>query len=339
MKNQDYTVATALEKRKQSKQKPFFAAFLSTILIVSFFTACGTKNETINDYRKGRNQEIQQYSISKLQSDYSEENRNAVNEIVSECKNTINKSNDKEKIDTAVLNAKQALDNIEPLQSDELQEGAYFITEIGYEWYTKTYFHPNNIIEKMRSLWVLIKNGQMTVSVRDRTAYELNENNGIYRGVSPVSFVDIWLSNDILYIRNGKNTLQYSIDSTYDVSTIAQTKQLATPSDITITDKQNYVSLMWAFSPNYGYFGAAVEIKNADNDDFTPIKIERPYMNTMVAQLFLNNYLRQGENLIRIYNIGGYWINTSKTVSLSEKSDYVTFKVTVTDNTIITVQL
>lgn len=228
------------------------------------------------------------------------------------------------------MNAKQNIDGVAPLQSDALQDGAYFITDTSFETYNANR-HPLQGDANQKYVWAMIIGNQITINNSYRTAYTITDNNGIYRGVSFVSSIDIWLINDVLYIRD-KSTLSYKVDSTYDIS-VSQTKQLAAPFDISITDGAlNEVSLLWAYSHDYGYFGCGVEIKNSEYTDFTPIQIQYPWINTVVVDS-LQNHLKQGENLIRLHNIGGYSITNDKTVYASLKSDYVTFRVFVTDNT------
>lgn len=325
----NYVVDTTHEKHKVGKLIICFVVFLSITAL--FLTACDTKNNPINDYRQEKVQEIQLYAATKLQSNYSEQNRAIINSAVKTYRQSIDSAKSTEEIDSLLINAKQDIDGVEPLQSDTLKDGAYFITDTSFEMYNANRSPLQGDANK-QAVWALIIGNQITVSNSRRTVYAITENNGIYRGDSLVSTIDIWLINNVLYIRD-TSTLSYRVDSTYDTSTVSQTKQLSIPSDISITDGElKQVSLLWAYSHDYGYFGCGVEIKNSELTDFTSIQIQYPWINTVVVDS-LQNHLTQGENLIRLHNIGGYSITNDKTVYISLKSDYVMFRVFVADNT------
>lgn len=305
----------------------YCGAFVSIIVTSTYIP----NDTTINAYRQIKKQEIQAYATAKLNDNYSEDNRAIVNSTIETCNQSIDSAKSTEEIDSIIMNIKQIIDGVEPLQSDTLKDGAYFITDTSFELYNSNR-HPLQGDANPKYIWALIVGNQITISNSYITAYTITENNGIYRGSSFISSVDIWIINNVLYIRD-KSTLSYKIDSAYDTSIISHTKQLAAPSEISITDGElEQVSLLWSYSSDYGYFGCGVEIKNSEHTDFTPIQIQYPWINTVVVDC-LQGYLKQGENLIRLHNIGGYSITNDKTVYASLKSDYVTFRVFVTDNT------
>lgn len=308
---------------------------LLLIITSSIALACTNDDTTLNNYRQTEKQEIQAYVTTKLQDNYSEENRSKINEIIAESNKYIDNAKSSQEINDLTTNTKQKLDKIAPQQSAKLEDGVYFLTDTSYEWYKKKLYSHGEIIYD-RWLWALIIDNVITVYDKDYTVYTIYDNHGIYRGASFDSTIDIWLSNGNLFLRDWKdknNTLQYQIDSTYDITSIAETKQLAAPHDITIYDNDiNNIALLWLYSQDYGDFGCGVEIKNSECTDFTPIKVGHLSMNTMIVDS-LQDYLKQGENLIRIHNIGGYSITNDKKVSASVRSDYVTFRVVVTDGT------
>lgn len=306
---------------------------LLLIILSSIALAC-SNDTALEDYRQTKKQEIQTYATTKLQDSYSEENHSKINEVIATCNKSIVGAKNTDEVNSIIIDAKQQLDIIEPAQSAPLKDGAYFITDASFEWYN-AHRYPLQGNADQHYIWALVVGNQITIDNSRRTAYTIADNNGIYHGASFVSYdnVDIWMINDTLYIRDSYKVLSYKVDSDYDTSTISQTEQLTTPSDISFGYGDiKHVSFSWPYSYKYGDFGCGVEIKNSEYTDFTPIQIEYPWMNKMVVDS-LHDYLKPGENLIRIHNLGGYSITNDKRIFAYVRSDYVTFRVFVTDNT------
>lgn len=311
------------------------------LIIISCMTwACNSDSNTVSVYKQTKKQEILTYATAKLNANYSEENRAVVNSTVKKCQQSIDGAKSTKEIDSIIMNAKQNIDGIEPLQSDALKDGAYFITDTSFLLYNSNR-NPLQADANPEYIWALIYGNQITISNSLTTVYTITDNNGIFRGISFVSYnyIDIWLINDVLYLRDNNKTMSYQVDTTYDMSTVSQTTKLAAPREITITDGElSDVSLSWSYSHDYGYFGCGVEIQNSEYTGFTSIQIQYPWANTMVVD-DLQNCLKQGENIIRIHNIGGYSITNDKAVYVSLNSDYVNFRAFVTDGSVTVEQI
>lgn len=307
-----------------------------------------------NDYKSAQKTEIHNYAEAKGKDNYSAENWSMILELVSTGNAAIDAAKGKLAVNLAVCEAKMAIDGIAPKESDIIHDGAYFITDAGWEKYVRK--HAKDIDEKEgwiqdvidaggvekwspsflpRSLlWVAIIDEKMTVSIDSRTVYQISRDNELYNGQSLHSPITFWLTDDILYIRKGSETTQYKQDTTYKRSESEPYIPNA-PENIEYSSGEiglNYVFLQWQNAIDAGNFGAAVEIKKAGMQDYSLVRIEQVYMNTYVAQFRESDFL-QGENFLRIYYIGGPIINrVEKLLILHQNSDYKVFSIKVNED-------
>ncbi len=321
------------------------------ILVGTMFVACDSQ-EDLTPYRKTKIGEIQSYAAAKIQCEYSESNVAAINEIVENGKRSVNKSKSRTDIDSTVINTRQALDMIEPLRSEEIRDGVYFMTDIGYEWYHKRY----GDWPAKEWLYVIIINGQMISSHKSTYVYTVSENNGIYLGTTwneywkPFYSMSVWQTDGVLYARRNSagwnyETCQYRLDTTIDITDI-ETKQLSALSSTDMEIDEDlysyYIYIRWKYELKYGNFGILIEIKNDEFNDYTPVNTHRrsgPFSLSAGFHTFkydkideISYYLKQGEHYVRVSNMGGYLLNKERKIVQYIQSDYVYFKITVTSD-------
>ncbi len=341
------------------------------ILVGTMFVACDSQ-EDLTPYRKTKIGEIQSYAAAKIQCEYSESNVAAINEIVENGKRSVNKSKSRTDIDSTVINTRQALDMIEPLRSEEIRDGVYFMTDIGYEWFRTCHFiykgasgcegdvnfdyEEHKQEYKMDSLYAMIINGQIILSHDSASVYSITKESDIYKLLLPIERLkseyirNMWLTDDILYVRyintryDSCETYQYKLDPTIDTTEIVYAKQLEMPSsaDIVIKESRDSISLTWGYIfDKYGKFGALTELKNDEYSEYTPVTISREgiFKICVIFKAYRHtdnekksNQLNIGEHFIRVCNLGGYYLREDKTVGLCIQSEFLYFKITVTSD-------
>ena len=92
-----------------------------------------------------------------------------------------------------------------------------------------------------------------------------------------------------------------------------------------------------ALSSGIWFFGTSVEIKKANKDEFTLIRVEQTYHNTIVVQRERGDFAL-GTNILRLGNIGGPGITNTKEIITYLDSVYVDFKVVINADNNITVE-
>jgi len=241
---------------------------------------------------------------------------------------------------------------IEELCGDSV--GAYFITDESYECYVRKiavdigadeqwvsdvlnggdggewYF----LIRPKSWFWCVIADNQITVSKIEDTVYDISIDGSAFQGRSLINTISFWFKDDVLYLNDNNETLEFRKDSSYQGT---ETKQIAfaAPKDITVYSGGkglNFVTFEWSYQSDYGYFGAAIEIKKSGSQEYKPLAIiERVYMNMLTVQLDESNF-EVGVNWVRLYHIGGPNITKDHSIIVKKNSDYVTYRVIVDCN-------
>lgn len=215
-------------------------------------------------------------------------------------------------------------------------EGAYFITDDSYaEINAKT---TQNMFR------CVIVGNKMMLSGSENNVYYVydivHEGNGFFSGTSITGAISFWFEGSALCIDYDSKTLRYEKDKTYD-RVEGETITLNSPQNINSSsgvEGLGPVTFQWDYQSDYGYFGAAVEIKTKSSQEFVPLKmIERVYMNMFTVQLDCSNF-ETGENYVRLYHIGGPDITNDNSIIVYENSDYAIFHVIVDESGKITVR-
>lgn len=233
-------------------------------------------------------------------------------------------------------------------------DGAYFITDESYEifvrncasqigageqWITDVLKGGDGgewhyMIRPQSWFRCVIADNKITVSNIEDTVYCISNDGNIYRGNSIAQTISFWFSDDILYLSDKNETLQFSKDNSYQKLT-NEVIALGAPQNVTVNsggEGSNYVTFSWNYQSGYGKFGAAVEIKTANSQEYKAVqKIERAYMNMFVVELDEYNF-QTGVNFVRLYHIGGPSITNDHSIIVNKNSDYTTFRVVVKDN-------
>ena len=108
---------------------------LGIFLSVFAFTGCDGFN--LAEYKETAKATIQTYALEKgLNNEYSEENWAKIESIVAQGESTVDAANNKPAVDTAVITAKLAIDEVESKLSEELRDQikADYLNEFGHEF-------------------------------------------------------------------------------------------------------------------------------------------------------------------------------------------------------------
>lgn len=256
----------------------------------------------------------------------------------------------------------------EPQPTETIKEGAYLITDEGWETYARNWaysvreliseFNEDYIqktinetltIEDMDGLllfppsrseiWTAVIENKMTLSLQSPKVYVFTRDGDYYKGESFRSMIDFKLNNDILSININEVKLKFYYDATYAL--LGNTLQLEAPESLDYSvrgDGFNYVFISWGYEESYGSFGASVEVQKANETEFTMLSIELPWYNMVDIQLTGVNF-SEGVNLLRIRNLGGHALtNNPRQVFTYLDSEYVNFNVTIDPHNNLTIE-
>lgn len=327
-----------------------------TILGIAFIilfslTGCVDLSDGLTAYKIDAKAAIQAYADGKGEEKYTAENWKEIENAVTAGKDAVQVASDRMGVDTAVETAKENIDEVKPKESDIMQNGAYFITDVSWENYVRNIAKDygeseswiqdvlnggdggnlNHLVKPRNFHWVAAFDELLTLSKDYRIVYQFSYDDGTYTGYSLNSTIKFWLVDDVLFIRSGSNITQYKRDNSYQISEDTPV-HFSAPINIDYGSGGlglNYVFFTWNPSSGYGWFGAGVEVKKADSEDFVLTKLEFAYMYTFVAQLG-DTAFAQGVNTVRINYIGGpSLIRNSKNVYKIQSSEYAYFNVIV----------
>lgn len=214
-------------------------------------------------------------------------------------------------------------------------DGAYFITDESYKNIDAS--RPQNVFR------CVIAGDKMMLAGRENHVYDIYDitpaGDASFRGNSITGTVSFQFEGNTLCMDQGGQTIKFKKDKTY-IRSESESIALAAPQNVKAScggEGLNFVMFQWDYRSDYGNFGAAVEIKTANSREFTPIEVERVYMNMFTVQLDSSNF-ETGENQIRIYHIGGPDITNDHSIKVHESSNYVTYCVTVDESGKVTVK-
>lgn len=241
---------------------------------------------------------------------------------------------------------------VEELCGDSV--GAYFITDESYERYVRNcaaeigadeqwisdVLNGGNggewhyMIRSKSWFWCAIADNQITVAEIYKTVYDISVVENEYIGSSITKTISFCFVGDILCLNDNGEITEYKKDASYQ-RTQTRATTLSAPKNITADSGEkgyDFVGFHWDYQSGYGTVGAAVEIKKAGSDEYKTFeKIERVYMNMFVIQLEKSQF-EVGENLVRIYHIGGPSITNDKFIIVNKNSAYVTYRVIVNND-------
>ena len=251
--------------------------------------------------------------------------------------------------------------------TETIKPGAYFITNESWETYARDWANSTkhlvenfneDFIQKVinetvtiddsyglelfppskNSLWAVINNDLLTLSTERAKVYTFVHSGDYYEATSFNSLISFKLHNDILTITMNSGNIQFRFDNSY---VLTDNKiMLDKPSNIEYSsggEGLNYLYLQWPYQAGFGFFGTSVEIKKANKDEFTLIRVEQTYHNTIVVQRERGDFAL-GTNILRLGNIGGPSITNTKEIITYLDSAYVDFKVVINADNNITVE-
>lgn len=219
---------------------------------------------------------------------------------------------------------------------DGNSNGAYFITDDSYQKITAT-------IPQSAFRCIIVGDKMMLSGVENNVYYVydiVTESDTSFKGTSIMGDISCWFDGNTLCIDYGGQTIQFKEDKSY-ILVEDEAIILTSPQNIEVSsgaDGLGFVMFQWNYQSDYGKFGATVEIKTANAQEFQPVKkVERVYMNMFTVQLDCSNF-EIGENYVRLYHIGAPDITNDKSIKVYENSDYAIYCVIVDESGKVTVR-
>lgn len=230
---------------------------------------------------------------------------------------------------------------------EENIDGAYFITDEGYETYVrkcakdvganeawvKDVLNGGNggewsyCIRPKSWFRCAIVGNKITVSIIENTVYDLTVKENEFKGSSITKDITFTCNGKYLLLNDEGLILEFKKDFYYDYKADRGTTLIA-PKDVRI-DVDNTISFQWNYRSDYGNVGAAIEVKTASSQEYTTLKkVEHVYMNMLTVE-FNRSDFEVGENFVRFYHVGGPTINNDNTVTMVNSSDYTSYRVSV----------
>ena len=339
-----------------------FNLIVVLIMMQGVFGLTGCNEISLVEYKTTKSTKLQEYADAKGRDNYTEDGWAVICKAVEDGKKAIEDATTKPAVTKAFNEATVVIDAVEEKMtvSDLMRSGAYFITDISWELYIRNWVadieHLINGIDEewiqraidgtltyedtkglfisppnKNYMWVAVYDDKITVNSE---VYRFVRNGDSYTGQTLNSTITFSLLGDILTIKKGGNIINYKLDDSFQISE-NEINEFSAPTDVTYTfggQGLNYACFDWHPSSGSGWFGAGIELKKADSEDFSLVKIDYPYQYTFVAQ-FRSTDFSQGINVIRIYYIGGPSLDrNSKQVYLIQNSEYKTFNIIVNND-------
>ena len=189
----------------------------------------------------------------------------------------------------------------------------------------------SQIVRPRNYLYCTIAQNQISLSIPANYVYHIKKDTDVFRcePLNKGKDISFSLSGELLNVR-------FNEEETYRFERIAfKTEEkfttLAAPSEIEITQDDNGMTMMWNYRSGYGEFGVAAEVKPEGNEQYYPVRYASPYKNAFVLQ-FSEDDFQTGENLLRLYHVGGPCARKDNTIEVFANSSYLIFKVTLTES-------
>jgi len=339
-----------------------FNYIVPLVMMLVVLGCIGCNDNSLVDYRTTKLTTLQDYADEKEQDKYTMDGWAVICKATVNGKKAIEDAATKTAVTKAFDEARGIIDSVEEKKtvSDFIKNGAYFITDTSWELYIHKWIKDNEnqlngiddeLIQKAIDGKVTIKDSNglvISTPIRNRMwiavhsdmlsvnndSYQFVRDGAVYTGQNLNTSISFVLSGNILIIEENGNVLEYKFDESYSISDNELAK-FSAPTNVIYTyggERLNYASFSW--NPDYesGYFGAGIEIKKADSEDYALVMINYPYHYTYVTQ-FSSDFFTQGINIIRIYYIGGPSLNkNTKQVHMIQNSEYELFNVIVDIN-------
>lgn len=329
---------------------------IMTILLSLNLLSCKENNDNVSleKHRTMNLEKVTEILNRKSSNDYSEQNWSDILEIVEIGKTKIQLAESIKEIDLLTCNIKLNIESVVPIKVDQINNGVFVLANDSWELYVRKYARDTNKDEKWiqevirkgadenenflyprETFRAVIVNNQITVTRQYDVPYQLSLKNNIYVGSTANKELQLWILKDDLYIYEGNEPLHLIRDMSYQTENIIS-KKLDAPKNVRYSgggEGYNYFTVQWDYRADYGTLGGGVEVKTSQSQEFRLIDIEQPYMNTFVIQLNSTNFTL-GENFVQIYHLGGPVIQNDKKIVLFEKSDFITFMVRISDESV-----
>lgn len=231
-------------------------------------------------------------------------------------------------------------------------EGAYFITDQGYETYikklAKSKGNDGSWVSKVlrngedsedssvcakKNYWCVIEGQQISIHNTVGTVYDFYLDNEKYNGHNAYENISFWNEGNILHIENYYGTLDFKKNYRY-IRDSSRDFIVEKPEDIEISNVQNQITFKYV-NGGYGAFGATVDVKYSTVDDYIKTNdIQRPWMNFFIFEFDIDCF-PNGDNYFRIYNLGGPYITDDGAIIVMKNSDYSTICLKISNGEIL----